>query len=77
MKVKNNVTFVGKIDWELRKFHGDEYSTHRGSSYNSYLFEEEKTVLLDTVWSPCAVEWLEQLQAKVDLQKIDAGGDAP
>jgi flavorubredoxin len=22
--VKNNVTWVGKIDWDLRKFHGNE-----------------------------------------------------
>lgn len=50
MKVKNNVHWVGKIDWELRKFHGDEYSTHRGSTYNSYLVREEKTALIDTVW---------------------------
>ena len=43
INVKNNVFWVGKIDWELRKFHGDEYSTHRGSTYNSYLIKEEKT----------------------------------
>jgi hypothetical protein len=36
ISVKNNVFWVGKIDWELRKFHGDEYSTHRGSTYNSF-----------------------------------------
>jgi len=29
LKIKNNVSWVGKIDWELRKFHGDEYSSHR------------------------------------------------
>ena len=28
-KVKNNVTWVGKIDWELRKFHGDEYRRYQ------------------------------------------------
>lgn len=26
-KVTDNVTWVGKIDWELKKFHGEEYST--------------------------------------------------
>ncbi|NCC46106.1 MAG: anaerobic nitric oxide reductase flavorubredoxin, partial [Bacteroidia bacterium] len=41
--VKNNVYWVGKTDWELKRFHGDEYSTHHGSSYNSYLILEEKT----------------------------------
>ncbi len=45
MTVKNNIRWVGKIDWELRKFHGDEYSTNKGSSYNSYLIKEEKVAL--------------------------------
>lgn len=27
------VFWVRKIDWELRRFHGEEYSTHRDSSY--------------------------------------------
>ena len=47
--IKNNVSWIGKIDWELRKFHGDEYSNHRGSTYNSYLIEEEKVAVIDTV----------------------------
>ena len=41
-QIKNNVSWVGKVDWELRKFHGNEYSTHKGSTYNSYLIQEEK-----------------------------------
>ncbi len=69
--VKNNVNWVGKIDWELRYFHGFEYSTHKGSSYNSYLIQEEKTVLIDTVWSPFAKEFVDNLAQEVDLQKID------
>ncbi|MEH0020607.1 MAG: anaerobic nitric oxide reductase flavorubredoxin [Desulfobacter sp.] len=69
--VKNNIQWVGKIDWELRKFHGDEYSTHRGSSYNSYLIREEKTVLIDTVWGPFAKAYVHNLKKTVDLEKID------
>ena len=69
--VKNNIQWVGKIDWELRKFHGDEYSTHRGSSYNSYLIQEDKTALIDTVWGPFAKEYVEKLQMIIDLKKID------
>jgi anaerobic nitric oxide reductase flavorubredoxin len=69
--VKNNVFWVGKIDWELRKFHGNELSTHRGSSYNSYLIKEEKTVLIDTVWGPFAKEFVKNLSTEVDLKKID------
>lgn len=69
--VKNNIQWVGKIDWELRKFHGDEYSTHKGSSYNSYLLKEEKVALIDTVWGPFAQEFVANLKKEIDLNKID------
>ena len=62
---------MGKVDWELLKFHGDDYSTHKGSTYNSYLIEEEKTVLIDTVWMPFADEFVANLQKEIDLNKID------
>ena len=67
----DKVTWVGKIDWELRRFHGDEYSTHRGSSYNSYLIRDEKTVLIDTVWKPFAEEYIKKLKEEIDLNEID------
>jgi len=70
-KINERVTWVGKIDWELRKFHGDEYSTHKGSSYNSYLIRDEKTVLIDTVWLPFAKEFVANLKKEIDLNKID------
>jgi len=65
------VDWVGKIDWELRKFHGEEYSTHRGSSYNSYLLRDEKIALIDTVWMPFAKEFVDNLTKEIDLNKID------
>ena len=58
INVKNNVFWVGKIDWELRKFHGDEYSTLCGSTYNAYLIKEEKTAIFDTVRAPFAEEYV-------------------
>jgi len=70
-KIKNNVYWVGKKDWELRKFHGNEYSTNRGSTYNSYLIREEKIVLIDTVWKPFSKEFVENLSKEIDLEKID------
>ena len=69
--IKNNVYWVGKNDWELRGFHGYEYSTHRGSSYNSYLIKEEKTVLIDTVYQPFSNEFVENLANEVELSSID------
>ena len=71
VNVIDNVHWVGKIDWELRKFHGNEYSTHRGSTYNSYLITEEKTALVDTVWAPFAKEYVNNLAGEINLKKID------
>lgn len=70
-KVNDAVTWVGKTDWELKRFHGEEYSTHRGSTYNSYLVRDEKTVLIDTVWLPFAREFVENLEKEIELTKID------
>lgn len=69
--IKNNVSWVGKIDWELRKFHGNEYSTTQGSTYNSFLVREEKTALIDTVWKPYAEEFVDNLQKEISLDTID------
>lgn len=70
-RITDKVTWVGKVDWELRKFHGDEFSTHRGSSYNAYLVRGEKTALIDTVWLPYDKEFVEKLKEEIDLKKID------
>jgi flavorubredoxin len=69
--IKNNIWWVGKTDWELRKFHGNEYSTNRGTTYNSYLIREDKMVLIDTVWKPFAKEFVGNLAKEIDLKKID------
>lgn len=69
--VKSNVYWIGKTDWELRTFHGFEYSTHKGSSYNSYLIQEEKTVIMDTVWRPYAAEYVANLKKELDLRRVD------
>lgn len=70
-EIAPNVYWVGKVDWELRKFHGEEYSTHRGSSYNSYLVRDEKTAIIDTVWAPFAGEFVDNLAKEFDLGSID------
>ncbi len=69
--ITDHVEWVGKVDWELTRFHGDEYSTHRGSSYNSYLIRDKKTVLIDTVWKPYESEFVTRLKQVIDLKQID------
>lgn len=69
--IKNNVYWVGKIDWELKTFHGDDYSVNHGSSQNAYIIKEEKTVLIDTVWLPHADEFIRNLESEIALDDID------
>ncbi len=69
--IKANVSWVGYLDWELESFHGDDYSIFNGSSQNAYLIEEEKTVLIDTVWIPHRFDFVENLEKEIDLDKID------
>lgn len=49
LEIVPSVWWIGKVDWELRKFHGEEYSTHRGSSYNSYMVKDERIALMDAI----------------------------
>lgn len=70
-KLTDKVTWVGKVDWELEKFHGDEYSTLKGSSYNSYLVRDEKVALIDTIWLPYDQEFISNLKNEIDLKEID------
>ncbi|STW27699.1 anaerobic nitric oxide reductase flavorubredoxin [Klebsiella michiganensis] len=69
--VKNNIHWVGQRDWEVRDFHGTEYKTLRGSSYNSYLIREEKNVLIDTVDHKFSREFVQNLRGEIDLADID------
>ncbi len=71
IRINDTITWVGKVDWELRHFHGEEYSTHRGSSYNAYLLRDGKTALIDTVWAPFAGEFVRNLGREIDPAGID------
>ena len=72
-KITDNISWVGKTDWELKMFHGNELSTRRGSSYNAYLLRgASKTVLIDTVWGPYDQEFVARLKQEIALDKIDA-----
>jgi anaerobic nitric oxide reductase flavorubredoxin len=67
----DGVFWVGAVDWALRQFHGHELSTHRGSSYNSYLIIEDKVVLVDTVWEPFQDQLIKNIHDVIDPSKID------
>lgn len=69
LKIKDNIYWVGAIDWDLRNFHG--YLTQRGSTYNAYLVIDEKITLIDTVKSYCSEEMIKRISSVIDPSKID------
>lgn len=69
VKIKENVYWVGAIDWNLRNFHG--YQTQRGSSYNAYLIIDEKITLIDAVKKPFAGELLQRIASVIPPERID------
>jgi Uncharacterized flavoproteins len=68
-KIKENIYWVGGIDWDLRDFHG--YTTERGSTYNSYLIIDEKVVLIDTVKHYLFDEMVSRISSIIEPEKID------
>ncbi|MFC1940949.1 flavodoxin domain-containing protein [Chloroflexota bacterium] len=70
-ELTKGVYWVGVVDWAIKKFHGQELSTHRGSTYNAYFITDEKTVLVDTVWGPFQDQLIDNIREIVDPAKID------
>jgi len=69
VEVKDNIFWVGAVDWNLRDFHG--YSTEKGTSYNAYLLKDDKTVLFDTVKADLSEALIENIKSVIDPQAID------
>ncbi len=68
-QLKEGINWVGYIDWTVRDFHG--YKTESGSTYNSYLIEDEKTAVIDAVKAPYVDKLKEHIEAFTSLESID------
>lgn len=69
VSLAEGIHWVGVVDWNLRDFH--DFTTRRGTTYNAYLIEDEKTALVDTVKHMFSGELLCNIQQLVDPGKID------
>ena len=69
IQLTDGVYDVGVIDWNIRDFHG--YSTDIGTTYNSFLIVDEKTVLIDTVRKEFSDQLIDNIAAVIDPKKID------
>ncbi len=68
-EIKENVYWVGAVDWNIRDFHG--YSTYKGTTYNAYLAMDEKICLFDTVKGGFKEDLLYHIGELTDPEKID------
>ncbi len=69
IEIAKGIYDVGVKDWNIRDFHG--YSTHKGTSYNSFLVIDDKVTLIDTVKEKYADELIANIASIVDPKKID------
>jgi flavorubredoxin len=71
VEIKKGIYWVGAVDWDIRTFHGNTYSTKRGTTYNSYLIVDDKITLIDGVLGSFAGEQVERIREIVPIEKID------
>jgi flavorubredoxin len=69
VEIKQNVYWVGAVDWNIRDFHG--YSTYKGTTYNAYLILDDKITLVDTVKNPFKNELINHISQLIDPARID------
>lgn len=68
-QLKQDIYWVGAIDWNVRDFHG--YETHRGTTYNAYLITDERPALVDGVRTGFIPELLSRVRSCCDPKQIE------
>ena len=69
-KIKDDLYYIGASDRRLAQFE-NMMPVPRGVSYNSYVFLDEKTALLDTADNAVGAQFLENLQATLAGRPLD------
>ncbi len=69
-EIKKDLFFTGVIDKDLKVF-DIIMETEFGTTYNSYLIKDEKTVLFDTVKPNFKEEFINNLSSITDIKNID------
>lgn len=69
IKIVHGIYWVGAIDWSIKDFH--HVSTHKGTSYNSYLILDDKKILIETVKASFCNEMLSRIRDVMDPADLD------
>jgi len=70
MFISNDVKYVGVNDHKVDLFEG-QYVVPKGMSYNSYLINDEKIAIMDTVDKNFTHEWLDNIARELSGKKPD------
>ncbi len=70
VEIKKDIYWIGAVDYDNRDFHGYSLSP-RGSTYNAYMINDTKKVVIDTVSHHMAGTMLCRLAKICPLEEID------
>lgn len=70
MKITDTISYVGVNDHELDLFEG-QYSVPNGMAYNSYVIEDERVAVMDTVDARFGEEWLSGIRGVLGERTAD------
>ncbi|MFR2768655.1 MAG: MBL fold metallo-hydrolase [Thomasclavelia sp.] len=70
LEIKKDIYYTGVLDKDLEVF-DIIMETEFGTTYNSYLIKDEKTVLIDTVKSNFKDIFFEKIEAITPIENID------
>lgn len=69
-KVTDDIHFIGVNDYDIDLFES-QFVVPNGMSYNSYLIEDEKIAILDTVDKRATEEWIQNVETVLNGRKPD------
>lgn len=70
MKITNDIKYVGVNDYVIDLFEG-QYDVPNGMAYNSYIIQDEKIAIMDSVDIHFADEWIEKIKTTLDGKNPD------
>ena len=70
MEITNDILYLGVNDHNVDLFEG-QYAVPNGMAYNSYLIQDEKTAVMDTVDAHFTDEWITKIAAALGERAPD------
>lgn len=69
-EILKDVFYIGAVDWDRRNFHGYSLSP-KGTTYNAFLIQDEKNIVVDTVDARFSGQLLCNIARIMPVEKVD------